>query len=438
VPREISYKEHDFDVAVTDLVNARRGDPGDVRSVVEGIVNAVRDRGDDALFEITQRLDQHQLDSGTIRVNSENIAQARSTVAGDLVAALQMAADRIDAFHRNQLPKDLDYVDADGIGLGQRWRPIDAVGLYVPGGRAAYPSSLLMNAIPARVAGVKRRVMVTPTPAGEINPLLLVAAEIAGIDEIFQIGGAQAVAALAYGTQSVPRVDKIVGPGNAYVAEAKRQVYGQVGIDSIAGPSEVLIVADGKNDPNWIAIDLLSQAEHDDLAQAILITDDDAFAQQVKVCVEQWLETLPRREIAAKAWHNHGAIIVVADLQDAPALIDRLAPEHLQLAMDDAADYAKQINHAGAIFIGRHTPEAVGDYVAGPNHVLPTDRTARFSSGLGTLDFMKRTTWVSCDADGLARIGPAATKIARAEGLDAHGLSIWTRLRAGADSDRQG
>jgi histidinol dehydrogenase len=295
-----------------------------------------------------------------------------------------------------------------------------------------------MNAIPARVAGVKRRVMVTPTPAGEINPLLLVAAEIAGIDEIFQIGGAQAVAALAYGTQSVPRVDKIVGPGNAYVAEAKRQVYGQVGIDSIAGPSEVLIVADGKNDPNWIAIDLLSQAEHDDLAQAILITDDDAFAQQVKVCVEQWLETLPRREIAAKAWHNHGAIIVVADLQDAPALIDRLAPEHLQLAMDDAADYAKQINHAGAIFIGRHTPEAVGDYVAGPNHVLPTDRTARFSSGLGTLDFMKRTTWVSCDADGLARIGPAATKIARAEGLDAHGLSIWTRLRAGADSDREG
>jgi histidinol dehydrogenase len=434
VPRELNFNDPDFEAAFCDLVNTRRGDPGDVRTVVETIVVDVRARGDAALFEMTAQFDHHDVDSQSIRVSADLIADARKTVDADLVAALQMAADRIEAFHRQQLPKDLDYVDADGIGLGQRWRPIDAVGLYVPGGRAAYPSSLLMNAIPARVAGVTRRVMVTPTPNGEINPLLLVAAEIAGIEEIYQVGGAQAVAALAYGTQSVPRVDKIVGPGNAYVAEAKRQVYGQVGIDSIAGPSEVLIVADGKNDPNWIAIDLLSQAEHDDLAQAILITDDADFAAAVKASVAQWLETLPRRDIAAKAWQDHGAVIVVADLQAALPLIDQLAAEHLQLAIDDAAAYAKQVNHAGAIFLGRHTPEALGDYVAGPNHVLPTDRTARFSSGLGTLDFMKRTTWVSCDADGLARIGPAATKIARAEGLDAHGLSIWTRLRAGSDA----
>ena len=435
MPRELNFNDPDFEAAFRDLVNTRRGDPGDVRTVVETIVVDVRARGDAALFEMTAQFDHHDVDSQSIRVSADLIADARKTVDADLVAALQMAADRIEAFHRQQLPKDLDYVDADGIGLGQRWRPIDAVGLYVPGGRAAYPSSLLMNAIPARVAGVTRRVMVTPTPNGEINPLLLVAAEIAGIEEIYQVGGAQAVAALAYGTQSVPRVDKIVGPGNAYVAEAKRQVYGQVGIDSIAGPSEVLIVADGKNDPNWIAIDLLSQAEHDDLAQAILITDDADFAAAVKASVAQWLETLPRRDIAAKAWQDHGAVIVVADLQAALPLIDQLAAEHLQLAIDDAAAYAKQVNHAGAIFLGRHTPEALGDYVAGPNHVLPTDRTARFSSGLGTLDFMKRTTWVSCDADGLARIGPAATKIARAEGLDAHGLSIWTRLRGGSDAE---
>lgn len=430
MPLRLHHSDDDFAARFSALVDAERAADADVGGAVAEIVASVRDQGDAALLAYTERFDGHALSAADLRVDTAEIAAARHQVAPEVVAALETAAVRIEAFHTRQLPQDLDYVDDDGIGLGQRWRPIAAAGLYVPGGRAAYPSSLLMNAIPARVAGVSRRVMVTPTPDGRVNPLILAAAEIAGIDEIYRIGGAQAVAALAYGTATVPKVDKVVGPGNAYVAEAKRQVYGRVGIDSIAGPSEVLIVADGNNDPSWTAIDLLSQAEHDDLAQAILITDDAAFADRVAASVDDWLATLPRREIAGAAWENYGAIIVVPDLSAALPLVDRLAPEHLQLAIDDAAAFAEQVSHAGAIFVGRHVPEAVGDYVAGPNHVLPTDRTARFSSGLGTLDFMKRTTWVACDADGLARIGPAATTLARAEGLDAHGLSIWTRLNA--------
>tara|TARA_B100001123_G_scaffold434391_1_gene560876 strand:- start:159 stop:1193 length:1035 start_codon:yes stop_codon:yes gene_type:complete len=340
-----------------------------------------------------------------------------------------VAADRIEAFHISQMPDDINYEDADGVGLGMRWGPLDSVGLYVPGGMAAYPSTVLMNAIPARVAGVERRAITVPAPDGEINPLVLAAAEMVGVSEIYRIGGAQAIAALAHGTDTIQRVDKIVGPGNAFVAAAKRLVFGQVGIDSIAGPSEILIVADNRNKPEWIAIDLLSQAEHDTLAQAILITDDSDFADLVSVAVDQALADLPRNEIAAASWQDYGLIIVVGSIEDeTPALVDRLAPEHLELAIQAPEALAAKVKHAGAIFLGRHTPEAIGDYVAGPNHVLPTGRTARFSSGLSVMDFLKRTTLVRCDSDSLAKIGQAAITLARAEGLDAHALSISTRL----------
>ncbi|HYH38177.1 MAG TPA: histidinol dehydrogenase, partial [Azospirillum sp.] len=326
-------------------------------------------------------------------------------------------------------PEALDYHDAAGVRLGARWTAVGAVGLYVPGGTAAYPSSVLMNAMPAKVAGVERIAMVVPTPDGKLNPLVLAAARRAGVTEIYRVGGAQAVGALAYGTATIAPVDKIVGPGNAFVAAAKRQVYGVVGIDSIAGPSEILVVADRHNDPAWIAMDLLSQAEHDTSAQSILITDDAAFADAVCKAVDKHLETLPRTAIAGESWREHGAVILVRDLAaDAPALVDRLAPEHLELAVEDPDALAARIRNAGAIFLGRHTPEAIGDYVAGPNHVLPTSRTARFSSGLNVLDFMKRTTFVGCDADSLKAIGPAAVTLARAEGLDAHALSVALRL----------
>jgi len=344
------------------------------------------------------------------------------------MATLELAAQRIREFHVRQKPTDYRYVDAQGVELGWRWGPIAAVGVYVPGGKAAYPSSVLMNALPAALAGVGRVVMCVPTPDGAIDPLVLAAAQLAGVSEIYRIGGAQAVGALAYGTATIQAVDKIVGPGNAYVAAAKRQVYGTVGIDGIYGPSEILVVADGNNDPAWIAADLLAQAEHDEAAQAILITDDAAFADRVAAAAERHLQRMARANIARASWDNFGAIVVVERLADAPALIDRVAPEHVELATDRADELAAQVRHAGAIFLGRFTPEAIGDYVAGPNHVLPTAGTARFSSGLSVLDFMKRTSIVRCDADSVRRIGPAAVRLAEAEGLGAHALSVALRL----------
>jgi len=346
----------------------------------------------------------------------------------ETVAALRLAAERIESFHRRQLPPAIDYVDALGVRLANRWRPISAAGLYVPGGTAAYPSSVLMNAIPAKVAGVERLVMTVPVPGGVVNPLVLAAAELVGIDEIYRVGGAQAIAALAFGTATIAPVDKIIGPGNAYVAAAKRRVFGRVGIDMIAGPSEILVVADRHNDPRWIAADLLSQAEHDSAAQAILVTDDAAFAGEVEAALERHLARLPRAQIARASWQAHGAILLVADWEEAAALIDRIAPEHLELALEEVDALAERVNHAGAIFLGRHTPEAIGDYIAGPNHVLPTARSARFASGLGVLDFLKRSSLVRCEPASLAALAPAAIRLADAEGLEAHALSLSIRL----------
>ena len=428
MPLRLNSTDPDFEAAFTRLLNAKRDSEADVGDIAAGIIADVRARGDAAVLELTAKLDRVTLSALAMRLTKEEIAEARDQCDRDTLDALEVAARRIEAFHRAQLPVDLDFQDADGVGLGMRWRPMDAVGLYVPGGKAAYPSSVLMNAIPARVAGVKRRVITVPTPDGVLNPLVLAAAELAGVTEIYRIGGAQAIAALAHGTESIAAVDKIVGPGNAFVAAAKRLVFGKVGIDSIAGPSEILVVADADNDPEWIAIDLLSQAEHDEVAQAILITDNADFADLVADAVERFLEKLERSEIASASWRDHGAIIVVGSLEEAPALVDRLAPEHLELAVADPDALSARVRHAGAIFLGRYTPEAIGDYVAGPNHVLPTDRTARFSSGLSAMDFLKRTTWVRCDADSLSRIGPAAVTLANAEGLEAHALSIATRL----------
>ncbi|MGB2096776.1 MAG: histidinol dehydrogenase, partial [Candidatus Puniceispirillales bacterium] len=363
-----------------------------------------------------------------LSVSSGQLKQAYEQLDTDLRQSLDLAADRISAFHEQQRPSTLEWTDQAGVHLGLRHTPVDAAGLYVPGGKAAYPSSVLMNALPARVAGVERLVMVTPMPHGVANDLVLAAAWRAGIDEVWAIGGAQAVAALAFGTQSIRPVDKITGPGNAWVATAKRQVFGQVGIDSIAGPSEVLIMADAQNNADWIAMDLMAQAEHDELAQSILITDDEDFADAVSDAVDHILKTLPRKEIAGASWRDHGAIITVADWTEGVAIANQLAPEHLEIALPNAEAISYQIKHAGAIFIGAYTPEAIGDYVAGPNHVLPTSRTARFSSGLGVLDFMKRTTTVSCHSDALREIGLAAVHLAKAEGLDAHALSVSRRL----------
>lgn len=361
-------------------------------------------------------------------ITADEVDAARGQCTDETLSALATAAGRIRAFHEKQLPEDLDFTDAAGLRLGYRWQAVEAAGLYVPGGTAAYPSSVLMNAIPAKVAGVDRLVMVVPTPDGILNPLVLAAAAIAGVDEIYRIGGAQAVGALAYGTETIRPVDKIVGPGNAYVAAAKRQVFGTVGIDMIAGPSEILVLADGQNDPAWIAADLLSQAEHDTAAQAILITDDAAFADAVERAVEGHLKTLPRTGTAGESWANYGAVITVESLEAAIPLVDRVAPEHLEIAADNADALGRKIRNAGAIFMGRFVPEAIGDYIAGPNHVLPTARSARFSSGLGVLDFMKRSSLIECDAQGLRAIGPEAVALARAEGLDAHALSISIRL----------
>lgn len=426
--RNLDARAADFEQSFAALLADKRETSADVNAVVAGILDDVRQRGDTALLDYTRRFDRLDLDAAGLAIGAEEVTAAVAACDEETLAALRLAASRIEDFHRRQKPEGLSYTDAAGVRLGYRWTALSAVGLYVPGGTASYPSSVLMNALPAKVAGVDRLVMVVPTPDGKLNPLVLAAARIAGVDEIYRVGGAQAVAALAYGTASIRPVDKIVGPGNAFVAAAKRQVFGTVGIDMIAGPSEILVVADGDNDPSWIAADLLSQAEHDTAAQSILITDDAAFGQRVAAAVEGHLATLPRAAIARESWESHGAIIVVDSLDAVPPLVDRVAPEHLELAVADPDGLAARVRNAGAIFLGRYTPEAVGDYVGGPNHVLPTARSARFSSGLGVLDFMKRTTLLGCDADALYRIGPAAVTLAKSEGLGAHGLSVALRV----------
>ena len=419
-----------FETAFAAFMERGEAEADDIDAVVAAIITDVRRRGDAALVELTGRFDRYSLAEDAIEISEAEWAEACDACPTATREALTFAARRIRAFHEPQKPADASWTDETGVRLGWRWNALDAVGLYVPGGTASYPSSVLMNAIPARVAGVGRLVMTVPTPDGQLNASVLAAARIAGVDRIYRIGGAQAVAALAYGTATIQPVDKIVGPGNAYVAAAKRQVFGRVGIDTIAGPSEILVVADNGNDPVRIAADLLSQAEHDTLSQAVLITDDGAFADRVAAAVERHLETLPRRAIAGASWTRFGAIIVVGHLDEAPALVDRIAPEHLELAVDDPERLLGHVHHAGSIFLGRFTPEAVGDYVGGPNHVLPTSRAARFASGLGVLDFMKRTTTLGCDEASLAAIGPAAIALAEAEGLHAHALSITSRLGA--------
>jgi histidinol dehydrogenase len=429
MPRELLAASADFEDAFESLLEGKREVSADVNAAVAVILDQVRTGGDRALLDYTQRFDRLQLDPGRLAIGADEVSAAVAACAAGKIAALELAAARIEDFHRRQLPESFSYTDAAGVRLGYRWTAVAAAGLYVPGGTASYPSSVLMNALPAKVAGVERLVMVVPTPDGKLNPLVLAAARIAGVDEIYRVGGAQAVGALAYGTETIRPVDKIVGPGNAYVAAAKRQVFGIVGIDMIAGPSEILVVADRDNDPAWIAADLLSQAEHDTASQSILITDDAAFAKAVLAALEVHLTTLPRAAIARESWEKHGAVIVVEDLSLAPALVDRVAPEHLELSVADPDGLAARIRNAGAIFLGRYTPEAVGDYVGGPNHVLPTARSARFSSGLGVLDFMKRTSLLGCDRDSLRRIGPAAVTLADSEGLEAHRLSVALRLQ---------
>jgi histidinol dehydrogenase len=426
--RRLDAGAADFAAAFEALLFAKRAVEQDVASAVRSIIADVRGRGDAALVELGNKFDRAGLTAQTLRVSPDEIAAAGAAVTEAQKTALARAAARIEAYHVRQLPRNESFTDSDGATLGWRWTPVDSAGLYVPGGTASYPSSVMMNAIPAKVAGVKRIVMVTPASGGAINPLVLEAARRAGVGEIYRIGGAQAIAALAYGTQSVAPVDKIVGPGNAYVAAAKREVFGQVGIDSVAGPSEILVIADGANDPDWIAADLLSQAEHDASSQSILITDDAAFADRVAAAAARALVLLPRRAIAEKSWNDYGAIIRVAKLEDAAALADRIAPEHLEIATENPRILLEKVRHAGAIFLGRHTPEARGDYIAGPNHVLPTARTARFSSGLSVLDFMKRSTLLTLDARSLAALGPDAMVLAEAEGLQAHARSIAVRL----------
>ena len=425
----LDARDTDFEAAFAALLSGKREASVDVTDVVTKIIADIRARGDAALIEYTRRFDRLDgLTAGNLAIPGAELDRALGLCEAKTLNALKLAAARIRAYHTRQTPADERFTDAQGVELGHRWTPVGAVGLYVPGGTANYPSSVLMNAIPAKVAGVGRLVMVVPTPDGIVNPLVLAAARIAGVDEVYRVGGAQAVAALAFGTATIAAVDKIVGPGNAWVAEAKRQVFGTVGIDMIAGPSEILVLADGENDPEWIAADLLSQAEHDASAQSILITDDAEFATRVERAVERQLKLLPRETTATKSWADFGAVITVGSLADAVPLVDRLAPEHLEIAVDDPEPLAAAVSNAGAIFLGRFTPEAIGDYVAGSNHVLPTARSARFSSGLNVLDFMKRTSIVRCDADALRAIGPAALALAEAEGLDAHGRSVSIRL----------
>ena len=427
--RRLSTTNPDFDGEFTALLSLKREVSADVNDAVAEIIAQVRQRGDQALFDLTRKFDRFDLTPETLRVSGAEIEAASGACPADQLDALNLAANRIRAYHEKQLPADERYEDAEGVTLGWRWTALDAAGLYVPGGIASYPSSVLMNVIPAKVAGVGRLVMVVPAPDGKINPLVLAAASLAGVTEIYRVGGAQAVAALACGTETIQPVDKIVGPGNAYVAAAKRQVFGQVGIDSIAGPSEILVIADGGNNPDWIAADLLSQAEHDPSSQSILLTDDTAFADAVSAAVDGQLAASPRGEIAGAAWKDNSAIIVTRNLEQACTLSNRLAPEHLELAVDTPDQWLKQITHAGAIFLGRHTPEAIGDYVAGPDHVLPTARAARYTSGLSVMDFLKRTSLIGCTPEALAAIGPAAVTLAEAEGLHSHAASVSLRLK---------
>ena len=425
----LNTRDADFEKSFARLVRDRREADDDVSRDVSLILDDVRNRGDSALVELTGRFDDHVLGSEeSWRIEPDQCREAFDALDPELRAALELAAQRIRVWHEAQKPQDRDQTDDAGVRLGAIWRAVDAAGLYIPGGRAAYPSSLLMNAIPAKVAGVERIVAVTPTPKGKVNPLVLAAAYIAGVDEIWRIGGAQAVAALAYGTQRIRPVDVVTGPGNAWVAEAKRQLYGVVGIDMVAGPSEILVIADGRNDPEWTAADLLSQAEHDPMAQSILITDDPVFADSVADRVGVELAMLNTARTASESWNRHGVIIEVASLDEAPALANALAAEHVQLAVDKPEPLLRAIRHAGSVFLGRLTPEAVGDYVAGPNHVLPTGRRARFASGLSVLDFMKRTSFIELGEAALREIGPAAIALANAEGLPAHARSIEVRL----------
>ena len=432
MPVRLDARDADFEQAFLALLGAKREASEDVDAVAARLIDDVRARGDAALFDATLRFDRIDLSGGGLRVDPNEIAAAHAAAAPEARAALEVARSRIETFHIRQKPVDLRFTDALGVELGWRWTAIEAVGLYVPGGTASYPSSVLMNAIPAKVAGCERVVMVVPTPDGVLNPLVLVAADLAGVDEIYRVGGAQAIAALAFGTASIAPVSKIVGPGNAFVAAAKRRVFGTVGIDMIAGPSEVVVLADKFANPEWIAADLLAQAEHDTSAQSILITTHSILAEAVAAAVEGQLRTLSRADIAGVSWRDFGALILVPDLEAAVPLIDRLAPEHLEIITANADALAGRIRNAGAIFIGGHTPEAIGDYVGGSNHVLPTARSARFSSGLGVLDFMKRTSILKCDAAALAALGPAAIALGQAEGLDAHAKSVAIRTNRGA------
>lgn len=424
----LSTADAGFEAGFTALVEQARETTNRVDGAVAAIIQDVRTRGDAALIDYTAKFDRWQ-PTGGLRITEAELIAAEDSVDPALLEALDLAAARIEAFHRAQMPSDIRLDDPAGLTLGMRWGALDAVGLYVPGGKAAYPSSVLMNALPARVAGVQRVVMCVPTPDGVLNPLVLAAARRAGVSELWRVGGAQAIAAMAWGTESIAPVDRIVGPGNAYVAEAKRQVFGRVGIDSIAGPSEVVVIADNANDPAHVAMDLLAQAEHDEAAQSILITNDAAFGAAVAGAVERALKTLPRAAIAGESWRRHGAVVVVRDWDEAAELTNRLAPEHLQIMLPDPQALFARIRHAGAAFLGPWCPEAVGDYVAGPNHVLPTGRSARYASGLSVFDFLKRTTWVAAERRGLEAVGPAAVALARAEGLTAHGESVAQRLR---------
>ncbi|WP_370339350.1 histidinol dehydrogenase [Parvularcula marina] len=424
--RRLDMQAAGFETAFAELLSLKRESSPEVGETVRGIIADVQARGDQALLELTEKFDGYR--PASLRLSADEIDELAAKANPEAVAALERAADRIRAYHALQTPQNERWEDEEGVVLGWRWTPLDAVGLYVPGGLASYPSSVLMNAIPAKVAGVERLVMVVPTPKGEANPLVFAAAKIAGVTEIYRVGGAQAVAALAYGTDSIVPVDKIVGPGNAWVAAAKREVFGQVGIDSIAGPSEILVVADGQNNPDWIAADLLSQAEHDPSSQSVLITDDAGFAGLVTASIEAMIEVSPRAKITRAAWDDNSAIILVPSLEEGMPLVNRLAPEHLELAVEDPELLLPLVRHAGAIFLGRYTPEAVGDYVAGPDHVLPTARAARFSSGLSTLDFLKRTSLIACTKEAVRAIGPDAATLADEEGLWAHGESVRRRL----------
>lgn len=429
MPIFLNSSDPDFESRFAAFLTTKREDSPEVDDVVRDIIADVRTRGDAAVLELTAKFDRMELTADQILFSEAEIKAECAKVNETDRAALELAAERIRAYHARQLPQDESWTDEAGATLGWRWGPVDSAGLYVPGGLASYPSSVLMNAIPAKVAGVKNLTITVPTPDGIVNPLVILAAQLSGVDNIARIGGAQAIAALAYGTDTITPVDKITGPGNAFVAAAKRRVFGKVGIDMIAGPSEILVIADKDNDPDWIAVDLLSQAEHDESAQSILITDDAAFGQAVSEAVDKRLETLERREIATPSWRDYGAVIVVRDLDEAAALSDRVAPEHLELCVDDPDALTDKINHAGAIFLGRFTPEAIGDYIGGPNHVLPTARSARFSSGLSVLDFMKRTTLSKMSPAALKAIGPAAVTLATSESLEAHGLSVALRLK---------